>query len=385
MSKDKKRECEPVGTDGPAIDPHPAGAISSSRDPEIKALLLDFATDGESEFAIPDPTVSIDPRPTGIVSPIRDAAAKALLQSDVKEDGDTAALKKPEIIDGKGLLSLKEGIRTYETASGDFIAASTDRGINYSKPVNQDRVGIHPKANLAVVADGIGGTDNGELAAQILTETFLKYPDSHPNEVINICKYIMKQGRDLYGNSGACFAAVKINENDAGNKSITISRVGDVKVLVFKKGHLAHESCDESWVQAMVEMGSINADEALYHTMRKVVLNKVSVSEKRRGGNALHDTVEAPYSIEVKNGDIILVMSDGISDNLTPDEIQGLIKGKSPEEIIEVLSDITDERMKNHKEITANTPDREKSGKFSDRYKSEPKPDNRGVAVIQIN
>jgi hypothetical protein len=65
-------------------------------------------------------------------------------------------LKEPEILDGAGLNSLAEDIREYKTASGDMIWAATDKGINY-KDHNEDRVGVSPQDNMAVVADGMGG------------------------------------------------------------------------------------------------------------------------------------------------------------------------------------------------------------------------------------
>lgn len=93
-------------------------------------------------------------------------------------------------------------------------------------------------------------------------------------------------------------------------------------------------------------------------------------------------------------------MTDGISDNLTPDEIAKLIKGQDPDLAVKLIDMITSERMKNYEDIIKKTElpfnprfdiitnlttiGRRKTGKYSDGRKSMPKKDNRGIAIMEV-
>jgi hypothetical protein len=72
---------------------------------------------------------------------------------------------------------------------------------------------------------------------------------------------------------------------------------------------------------------------------------------------------------------------------LNPEELWKLIAGKTQEQAIEDISDVTDKRMKNSKDIISKTDQqggRHKTGVYSDGYKSKPKSDNRAIAIVDI-
>jgi protein phosphatase len=227
---------------------------------------------------------------------------------------------------------------------------------------------------MAIVADGMGGHEQGAKAAQILVRTFQSHPDD-PNEAAAVASQSMDT-QDV-GDGGACFAAVRITEKN-GQKYLDISQAGDVKVLIIRKGQLVFESVDQSLVQELVDKGGLTQDEAQYYPLRNVVENYI-------GKDKHNPKIYNPIPLE--KGDLVFIMSDGISDNLTPQEIIKLIGGAKRKQIIQVISKVTGIRMKNYKKIkdeTAVAGGREKLGEFSDGFKSDPKPDNRGIAVIEI-
>ena len=89
--------------------------------------------------------------------------------------------------------------------------------------------------------------------------------------------------------------------------------------------------------------------------------------------------------IKVEKGDFVFLVSDGISDNLTAEEISTEMKKRnlSPRELFSWLSEVTTNRAQNAEEIEKNSTRRD-SGVYSDGYKSRPKGDNRALAILEI-
>ena len=305
----------------------------------------------------------------GIPEPIKDNPVGPRRIEKIK-------LKPSEILDGAGLNSLDEGIKEYITASGDKVWAATDKGL---KDKNEDRVVVDPAYNLAVVIDGMGGMGKGEEAAQLSAESFLQHPDDPVTAAISASNII--KNNEKMGSAGACYASTRIIIDENGKKYLETSNAGDVKVLILRKGKLIFESHDDSYVQALIDSGKITKDEALYHPERNTVTKGISATHENFEFSAL------PL-IPLEKGDLVMGLSDGIIDNITPQEIEEDIIGLKPAEIIHFFSNTTNDRMKNYPYIINDTEiqgGRAKLGQFSDGFLSAPKIDNRGVAIIEIN
>lgn len=280
--------------------------------------------------------------------------------------------KNYEIIGGNEAESLADSMREYQSPFGVRIYAATDKGRNY-KNRNEDRVLVIPEKEYVAVIDGIGGYSRGDRAAELLAEGLAS------NDGIARGAELGKQKMqdEMLGNAGACFIAAVLERED--NKIyLAVGQSGDCKCIAFDaEGNILFESKDQSLVNELLEKGEITPDEALYHPKRNVV----------QGGVTPFDAVMyKTYGEEVilNKGDVVLLMSDGISDNLTPEELGEIIKDKQGSEIISEVSHITDERMANADKIIADS-DREKDGKYLDGYKSAPKADNRSFVVMEIN
>jgi serine/threonine protein phosphatase PrpC len=86
----------------------------------------------------------------------------------------------------------------------------------------------------------------------------------------------------------------------------------------------------------------------------------------------------------IQRGSRVILVSDGITDNLETEEVVDLIRGKTALEAIAIIDDVTSRRMANKQEIIDGTPDRKASGRFVDGFVLRPKQDNRGIAIIEI-
>lgn len=275
------------------------------------------------------------------------------------------------VLDGDGAKDLADGIQTFETPDGDIIAAATDKGIDY-KDVNEDRVVVNPKKRFVGVVDGMGGYQFGWKAAQILAKHLGKLPEDIETAVRNA----QAEMRDrVIGSGGAAFISFRIIHKKAREVKVEIAQAGDSRIIIADNdGSITFESDDESLVAQLVRQGFITFDEALYHPRRQTLLNAV--------GEACG--IVKVNSLVFSAGQRAILITDGISDNLTAEELVSLVLGKSPTEAIEVISEVTNNRMQGEESIIMNTANRTEQGEYSDGFKSRPKPDNRGMAIIDF-
>lgn len=275
-----------------------------------------------------------------------------------------------KIIGGRKAKNLFESAKMFNLKTdGIQIIACSDPGINYNH--NEDRAVVIPEKQFVAVIDGMGSYDDGEEAALILAEELTNSPMDVDN-ALNIAQEKMRAS-GVFG--GACFLSCRMN--GIGN-SPDIYMGGDCKLIILNDNNeLIWQTKEQSVVQNLVKEGAITEDQALFHHMRNQVINPVTAKKK-------HKITKISDSPPVKKGYRILLMSDGISDNLTTEEIIKEINGKSANNAMLTISNITDQRMKNRENIIRETGDRTKTNKYCDGYQSKPKKDNRSFIIVDI-
>lgn len=299
-----------------------------------------------------------------------------ILLSEVDTKYKPLKNQKAETIGTDNQTTLSESVRHLISPSGNIIAAASDKGILY-KDHNEDRVVVNPEIEFYAVVDGMGGYKNGDVAAQIIADQLLALPDnihSAIEKASNAIDLAINQGTIIDNNSGAVFISAKINRS-AGKIDLEYSYVGDCALIVLNNnGGVKHIGKKDSFVSSMVEMEIITPDEALYHPNRSVVIKQVD-----RDSKDFHTE-----KLQISVGDRVILMSDGIDDNFTPQELAIIVTGRTAMDAILEIDRITSLRMQNGERIVRNTQNRTDSGVFSDGYKSEPKCDNRSIIIIDI-
>jgi len=252
------------------------------------------------------------------------------------------------------------------TSGGLTIAAATDAGFNY-KPVNEDRIVIGD--DFAAVIDGMGGHSGGERAAQIVAEEIASTPADMPGALHRASVRMQREddARDVYsGKAGACVMTARVLR-DRNALTVKSYQAGDVKRIIAHQRSLLgqrggplsfDESSDQGLVGSLVASGVITPEEAKTHAYRNVVLNYICKEEPKASYSATN----------IHQGDAVLLYSDGVSDNLSVEEIIRMGTAKTVSELLKAVWDATEEKMTNHK-----------------RYpKGEAKPDNRSFVAIDV-
>jgi len=280
-----------------------------------------------------------------------------------------------EILAGEEGKDLAESMHTYTLENGDMVFAGTDKGIGY-KDHNEDRVVVSPSQNFVAVVDGMGGMGHGDVAAQILAEEVA----ASPRDIVSASsKAIDKMLARNILRGGAVFASARVVAELDG-KFLEAFQLGDSSMLVIDiNKNIIFESEDDSVTARLAKEGVITPDQALYSGMRHMVSSAVSPNED------VETRVPKSYPrIKVEKGSKVILMSDGVSNNLTMEDIAKKVKaGLTKEELFAWISKETSRRMLNHKQIIESS-DRPKDGVYSDGYKSKPKPDNRALVIVEI-
>ena len=183
----------------------------------------------------------------------------------------------------------------------DFQYASyTDIG---RRSNNEDSLGIQYVDNslIAVVADGLGGHANGEIASKLAVDALFDYigkkeidEDELLYAILNASDVICKA--DISGHT--TIAALWLEDNHA-----VAAHVGDSRVYQFRDSKIIFQSVDHSVVQMAVLIGELEPDALRHHKDR----NKVFRVLGEDGEKTKIDSTE----LNIKPGDRFLLCSDG--------------------------------------------------------------------------
>lgn len=206
---------------------------------------------------------------------------------------------------------------------------------------NQDAAAVipaSPEQSLLIVADGMGGTrQGGEAAAVVIHQLANQLPLKSDDQQLRtaILNGIEEANRkilsDLPG-SGSTLAAVEINAD-----SIRPYHIGDTEILVVgQRGKLKFQSISHSLVGMGVEAGLIDEEDALHHDDRHIILNAIGSTEMR---------IELGAPLALDRYDTLLLASDGLTDNLSLDEIIGIIRKGPLDKAVEKLAELARKRM----------------------------------------
>jgi protein phosphatase len=214
-------------------------------------------------------------------------------------------------------------------------AGLTDVGIRRSH--NQDAFAVLPAGDetqwrqlgyIFVVADGMGGHAVGELASQIassiIPHTYQKHAEEGPGPALhkaiqeaNISIHARGQQNQEFAGMGTTSTALLLRPEGAW-----IGHVGDSRVYRIRGGQIEQLSFDHSWVWEMARRQGIRPQD-LQPTEQR---NNVIV--RSLGPDPLVEIdLEGPHTIQ--DGDIFVLCSDGLSGQVSDNEI-GAVAGVLP-------------------------------------------------------
>lgn len=207
---------------------------------------------------------------------------------------------------------------------------------------NEDRCHVDTLARFFLVADGMGGQCAGEKASELAVELISqrlsqsidfekddqgRVSDSLDRAVSHANSEIMALGEldPEYHNMGTTITFLLNVANQ-----LYIGGVGDSRTYLLRDGALQQLTKDHSLTQALVDAGTITADEAANHRYRNVLWRYLGTKE----GGAKVDL----KMVEPRAGDQYMLCSDGVSDGMSEAEITALMTSQAdPQQAAETI------------------------------------------------
>ncbi|TFD88812.1 PP2C family protein-serine/threonine phosphatase [Cryobacterium serini] len=169
------------------------------------------------------------------------------------------------------------------------LSFSARSDVGSVRKVNEDSV--LAQSPVFLVADGMGGHAQGEVASQTVLRVFDEHIardlPSTPERILDAIHSSNDAVRDLsaaddYGTavSGTTLAGIAfVDAGDSGGYHWMVFNVGDSRVYTWIDGVLAQLSVDHSAVQEMVDAGLISVDDAEKHPERNVITRAIGADE----------------------------------------------------------------------------------------------------------
>lgn len=202
---------------------------------------------------------------------------------------------------------------------------------------NEDALGVDPDIGLAVVADGMGGHQSGEVASQLTVETLRQFvARAHQDrdltwpfgldagrsfeanclttaiKLANQAVFRAATGRPELAGMGTTVVAVL-----AGKGRLCYASVGDSRVYLWRGKSLRQLTRDDSWLEAAASQQLLDAAELESHPFRHVLTKAIGLQEDLE-----FDVGEEPLHEE----DCVLLCSDGLTSALTDARIEELVR-----------------------------------------------------------
>ncbi|MBN2048196.1 MAG: serine/threonine-protein phosphatase [Anaerolineaceae bacterium] len=211
---------------------------------------------------------------------------------------------------------------------------------------------------LAVLCDGVGGHQAGEIASKIGVETITdiftaaadagKIPALLEEAIHSANKKIYAQANESYGHLGmASTAAVACL---FGSQLFTAT-VGDSRIYLIRGGQIQQLSKDHTWIQDALDAGLITEDDVEGHPNAHVIRRYLGAPNPPEvdlrvffTGSESDMQAEANQGARLLGGDTILLCSDGLSDLVEPEEIRQIVESETLEDAVKALIHLANAR-----------------------------------------
>lgn len=209
-------------------------------------------------------------------------------------------------------------------------AFSADSHPGHRRSHNEDCYQANPELGLWLVADGVGGHSNGEVASAIVRDTLdrdVAAGSSLIEAIHHSHKDILKEIASREGsNMGSTVVALQLRGDD-----YEIAWVGDSRAYLFDGSRIKQVTRDHNPVSEMLARGAITPEQASNHPERNVLSQSLGVADSI---SVAPDRIRG----QLEAGQQILLCSDGLTDELGDEEIRQLmVEGDDPQAQVQSL------------------------------------------------
>ncbi|MDF2960138.1 MAG: serine/threonine protein phosphatase [Paenibacillus sp.] len=211
------------------------------------------------------------------------------------------------------------------------MKTANETDIGRVRKVNEDRAVVQENLNgfvLAIVADGMGGHQAGDIASQMAVDIIHTDLQAIPQGAsVEERRNRLKAAIELANEKIFAFAAERENYHGMGTtvvvvvadeESVVVGHIGDSRAYQINVQGIEQLTEDHSLVNELVKSGQITREEAGHHPRRNVLIRSLGT--------------EASIEVDIRDltwnpGDILLLCSDGLSSLVSRDQLLAVVNG----------------------------------------------------------
>lgn len=244
-------------------------------------------------------------------------------------------------------------------------AARTDTG--RQRRTNEDA--YLARAPIFVVADGMGGAQAGEVAAQMAAGAFETFDRPSGDAEQTLRETVKEANREIWrlahedaGHSGmgTTLTAALVGEAD-----VSIAHVGDSRAYLYRDGELSLLTRDHSLVEELRRRGQLTESEAEQHPQRSIITRALGPEPEVEVDTHTHSA---------RDDDVFLLCSDGLTTMVTDGQIEEILgnSGSLGEAVSRLVSSANEYGGKdNVTAIAFRVGDSDRSGRSRARSEAE--------------
>ena len=213
---------------------------------------------------------------------------------------------------------------------------------------NEDAYLIDDKTGLYVVADGIGGSEGGEVASRIAVDTLaetipnLLQEKDRPRHSGVVCEAesensLLRQAFTIANNEirraaeqtpelssmGTTVAMILLNDDFA-----CVAHAGDSRAYLLRSGELKQLTADHSFVVEQIRAGVMTLEQAKISPYRHVITRALGAND---------EVLPEVSQLRVQKGDRFLLCTDGLTEMVSDEDIGRILGRAAPREAVQQL------------------------------------------------
>jgi protein phosphatase len=187
-----------------------------------------------------------------------------------------------------------------------------------------------------LVADGVGGAAAGEVASATTAYVVsaLARNDPRADPVSTLAAGVrLAQDQVVAGvvrDPARAGMATTLTAVATDGVRFGLAHVGDSRGFLFREDRLTRVTRDHTYVQRLVDQGSLLEEEVPYHPWRNVILRSVNGTPTEQGDVTNLDLVA---------GDRVLLASDGLTDLVPEAQISAILARHEDDAAVQALLD----------------------------------------------
>ena len=202
------------------------------------------------------------------------------VQEDQQFEGQNVKFYSPSEELKKSIISGKQNKVSYSSYSFNELSVYSSVGKSRTNQEDSYYIGVHPNDSnfkIMVVADGMGGYENGEVASNIAALELMNWFDTLNSQEFynrdnqNLANLLARKIRDINnkicnnikdGGTTLCVAIIK-------NNSIVMCNIGDSQGYIFEDGILKYETTPDN----ITKSPDIPSEVARFHKNNNAITN----------------------------------------------------------------------------------------------------------------